>query len=224
MGGAINGLIYGTLLKDGEFGFHLKHGLGMALVDGIAGGIAGFAVAGAVPFAGWLVGRLARPIGVASQQLKDSMMAIANTPAFRARAELWQKLTGRGPIKWDKFVQKLEEAVYETNSGTAKGWAGLDASGKKLFFSVSEDIGVPGRSHELFHGLQEFMDEGLMSAAQNKTLGPFSILSIEMSANLYGNTATGLTIAGVGAVGGEAVIWGLVGPLLDYCMIIGEFD
>jgi len=152
-------------------------------------------------------------------------MNIVETPAFRSRAEYWAKLTGRPAIDWNKFTNKLEKAVFQIHEGPSyKAWAGLDETGEKLFFSVSKNTGQQGQSHELFHGLQEFMEPGLMQAAQQGTLGPFSIAAIEISANLYGGTGLGGHIVGPLIPLGGALAFYSVGHLLDYFMLLGEFD
>jgi RHS repeat-associated protein len=224
LGGAINGLVYGTLLKNGEFGFHLRHGLGMAVIEGGMGAIAGGVFAGVVPFAGLLVGRIARPVGVANQQLKESMMGLANSPAFRSRAEYWTRLTGRPAINWDKFISKLDNAIYETNEGFVSAWAGLDETGERLFFSISKYLGNQSQSHELFHGLQEFIEPGLVNAAQQGNLGPFSIAAIEASANLYGNPAIGFSATGIGTTATTYWLFPAASAVLDYFMYLGEFN
>ncbi|MGL6196750.1 MAG: RHS repeat domain-containing protein, partial [Thermoguttaceae bacterium] len=225
LGGAVNGGIYGTLLKNGEFGFHLRHGFGMALIEGGMGAIAGGVFAGVVPLAGIIAGRVARPIGIASQQLKDSMMGIAKSPAFQSRVEYWIKLTGRPSINWNKFIDKLDDAIFQIHDGPGyKAWAGLDETGEKLFFSVSKHTGLQGQSHELFHGAQEFMEPGLMLAAQQGNLGPFSIAAIEASANLYGSPGIGLTATGVGAIVTYRYAFPTASTMLDYFMLLGEFD
>ena len=192
IGGFIHGGIYGTFIQDRQIGFDLKNGLGLALIEGGTGAIFGgvFALAGKLCF-----GMTPRPTGTHSKELKKSMIDLAETSWFRFRAECWSRLTGRGRINWDAFMERLKNAEYLETQGsileTGGGWAGLNQGGDKWLFAIPRTAGSQTKAHELIHAVQDAQTELFSKGA----LGPFASAAYESSAHFYGNYATGIPVA-----------------------------
>jgi len=167
----------------------------VGITETVEGGASGRAVKG-------LFGKeWPAPSGAESRALKAQFLRGARDPLFRARADAWAKLTGRGPIDWKAFGRELKASEFrefatdfEAASG---GWAGRTASGEKWLFGAPAG-GRSATGHELFHALQD-VKTGFLT----RDPGWFEAVGAEYSAHLWGGPAIGiprvwLPTAGIG--------------------------
>ncbi|MDR2439385.1 MAG: hypothetical protein LBE12_08465 [Planctomycetaceae bacterium] len=188
IGGFVNGAVWGTFFKNGDFNFDPANGYGLALHEAEIGLYAGAILS---PLS-YFLGKAPRPNGIDNPNLKADMIKAANNPSFRARADFWSQIRGKGKISWDILVQRLEKASFkEFNTGmqaarSGGGWAGQDVNGNWLF-AVSEGFCYNSRlRHELFHGIQD-MQVNLFA----RNAGPLGIVAAEASAHAFGGTLIG---------------------------------
>ncbi|MEN8150825.1 MAG: hypothetical protein ABFS86_13460 [Planctomycetota bacterium] len=146
-----------------------------------------------------------RPSGPESRALKAQFLRAARDPLFRARANAWAKLTGRGPIDWKAFGRELRGAEFREFASKVEaasgGWAGRTASGERWLFGAQQG-GRSATGHELFHALQD-VKTGFLT----RDPGWFEVVRAEYSAHLFGGPRVGVplvwvpTAAGVGVAG-----------------------
>jgi hypothetical protein len=181
--------------------------------------------------AGKVMGSFPKPTNTQpSTALKQSMLGLAENAQFQARANFWTRITGRKPIDWQAFFKKLQKADYrEAEKIDCIGWAGLDDTGEELMFAIQKGASNQTKMHELFHGLQEFTEEGLMQASLSKEIGPFTAAAIETSAHIYGSGTSGLidttTLIGIAASGFSSFIgYVTASSALDMFEALGFFE
>jgi len=123
---------------------------------------------------------------------------------FRARADAWAGLTGRGPIDWRAFGRELRASEFREFASKVEaasgGWAGRTAAGERWLFGAP----LGGRSatgHELFHALQD-VKTGFLS----RNPGWFEAVGAEYSAHLFGGPAIGVPFVWAPTVGGGGVV------------------
>ncbi len=181
-------------------------GLLQGATAGAAG--AGSAEAGAADQTGWSIFGLNAPppTGPISAALQDQMIAAAQSPWFRLKANVWAWLVGRGPINWTDFMSRLSAAEFREYATWQEalrsvGWAGRAGEGSEQWlFGVSglgRNVPILGRSmmqHELFHALQD-LKYGAFALESNTSVGQW--LAIELAAHAFGGPFAGGTLIGV---------------------------
>jgi hypothetical protein len=176
----------------------------LSLFFGGWGGLAsGTSQAGRAQSTGWALFfgmKAPPPTGPLSDALRQMMLATAQSPWFRFKANLWSWITGRGPINWTEFMRRLEAAEFRefatVRQAMSGGWAGATRGEIPVWlFGVPRGLrNIPfvGRSamqHELFHALQD-LQYGLFAIPRTQ-IGFWRGFAIEGAAHLWGGPLAG---------------------------------
>lgn len=140
------------------------------------------------------------PSGPASSSLRDLFICNAESPLFRGRVDLWNKLRGRSPVDWDAFMTRLRSADFNdyTSWAEARKSLGFASSGPNgWLFGLAKPLRqIPGirnaaTRHELFHAMDD-LTTGLFG--RSKTVGLW--LRAETGAHLIGGPLIGVPAFG----------------------------
>jgi hypothetical protein len=215
---AIQGGAYNTFIEDGTWVFDPTKGIKHALYEGmfgiLFGGILGAIGKIALPFAD----PQAVPPGVADDLLKQVTLSVAQSSTFKFMVNTWAKLTGRGTIKWEMFMQKLENAEFikpELLKAHFKyfGWAGKNEADDWVLALGYRN--VPSNSaiqHELFHFIQDYTDD-IFSMGSKIPLS--KSLPIEYVANLFAGPIVNASIINAVIAACSIIGGGVTGILSD---------